>query len=151
MIEEEKKIMALKAGKIFKAMGYTVEYNRRFRDHVVDIFVKMKKTFSSDYEYWICFIHNNSGKVCREEIERLISIREIVREELLKKESNFCLDCQAIIISEIGFTKEADAAADKYSIELYSFDMLVTDYIDFIDTSKRLIKDLYDICSQHKV
>jgi hypothetical protein len=45
-----------KAARIFELEGYEVEYNRRFADCQIDIFIKQKKTVSSEYESWVCLV-----------------------------------------------------------------------------------------------
>ena len=125
-----------KAGRIFKAEGYEVQYDRCFANHKIDLFIKQKKTVSSEYESWICICDGGNRNVKKNDIDRLYHTREIVRKELIK-ESNLYTDCQAMYISGKGFTKGAIKAARIYGIELRTIEQLITDWRDFIDTRKK--------------
>ncbi|NIM10877.1 MAG: hypothetical protein GTO45_02720, partial [Candidatus Aminicenantes bacterium] len=115
-----------KALEIFKLMGYEVELNRQIAGHSIDIFLKKKKSIGNRYECWICFCDTGKRQVGKAGIDSLYPIREAVREEL-EKQPGICDDCQAIIISEKGFTKVAIEAAKVYHIELKTLDQLLTD------------------------
>lgn len=130
-----------KAGRIFKAEGYEVKYNRCFANHKIDLFIKQKKTVSSEYESWICICDGGNRKVRKNDIDRLYHTREIVRKELVK-ESNLYADCQAMYISGKGFTKGAIKAARVYGIELRTIEQLITDWRDFINTQEKLSWEL---------
>jgi hypothetical protein len=133
-----------KAGRIFEAEGYEVQYNRCFVNHNIDLFIKQKKTVSSEYESWICICDGGNRKVRKIAIDRLYHTREIVRKELLK-ESNLYTDCQAMYISGKGFTKGAIKAARVYGIELRTIEQLISDWRDFINTHEKLSQDLENL------
>jgi hypothetical protein len=133
-----------RAGRIFKAMGYDVEYNRCFAKHKIDLFIKQKKTVSSEYEFWICICDSGNRKVRKNAIDRLYHTREFVRKELAK-ESNLYTDCQAMYISGKGFTKGAIKAADEYWIELRTIEQLISDWRDFVNTQEKLSQELENL------
>ena len=82
------------AGRIFKAMGYEVEYNRCFAGHQIDVFIKRKKIIGDKYECWVCFCDNGNQKVKKNAVDRLYHTWNIVKKELAKP-----LYCEAIIFS----------------------------------------------------
>jgi hypothetical protein len=135
--------LRLKAGEIFRLMGYKVEFNRCFANGAVDIFLKKKEELSNDYECWICFINDEKRKVDKKEISRLYSIREAARKEL-ENESG---DCQAMVISESekGFTKKAVETAQMHKIELTSINQLTSDLKFFREKYKKLIQNLQSL------
>jgi len=133
-----------KAGKICAAMGYEVEYDRCFSGSKIDIFIKKKKILSSRYTVWVCLVDNRNRKVPKDTVDGLLITREIVRKELAK-ESDLHRDCQAMIISEMGFTKEARAVAGKYRLALKTLESLSRDKDEFIkeqEKRRRYIDDL---------
>jgi hypothetical protein len=130
-----------KAVEIFKLMGYDVELNRRIADHSIDIFLKKKKSIGNRHECWICFFDTGKRRVGKAAIDNLYPIREAVREEL-EKQPGTCDDCQALIISETGFTQGAIEAARVYHIELKTLDQLVVDLNNFYADQKKLIQNL---------
>ncbi len=125
-----------KAAKIFEAMGYEVEYDRCFSGSKIDIFIKKKKILSSRYTVWVCFVDNRNRKVPKDTVDGLLITREVVRKELAK-ESDLHRDCQAMIISEMGFTKEARAVARKYRIALNTLESLSKDKDEFIKNEEK--------------
>ncbi len=106
-----------KAGEIFKQMGFEVEFNRRMAGHVVDIFIKKKKTFGPKYECYICKCCAGDRKANRKNIDDVRVVLQAVREEY---------DCDAVIIAEKGFTKEAVKSAQRLGIELKTLEELET-------------------------
>jgi hypothetical protein len=133
-----------KAGKIFEAMEYEVEYDRCFSGSKIDIFIKKKKILSSRYTVWVCLVDNRNRKVPKDTVDGLLITREVVKKELAK-ESDLHRDCQAMIISEMGFTKEARAAARKYRLALKTLESLSRDKDEFIkeqEKRRRYIDDL---------
>jgi hypothetical protein len=133
-----------KAGRIFEAEGYEVQYNPCFANHNIDLLIKQKKTVSSEYESWICICDGGNRKVRKIAIDRLYHTREIVRKELLK-ESKLYTDCQAMYISGKGFTKGAIKTARVYGIELRTIEQLISDWRDFINIQKKLSQDLENL------
>ena len=129
------------AGRIFKAMGYEVQYNRCFAGHQIDVFIKRKKIIGDKYECWVCFCDNGNQKVKKNAVDRLYHTWNIVKKELAKK-SNLYSDCQAMFISRKGFTRGAVEAAKKYWIRLKTVEQLISDWRDFINTQKKLSQEL---------
>jgi hypothetical protein len=117
--------LAEKAAEIFRFMGFDVEMNREIAGHRIDIFLKKKKSIGNRYECWIGRCDTGKRRVGKDTIDRLYPIREEVGEELEKEPG--IDDCQALIISEKGFTKGAVEAAKVYGIELKTLDQLVAD------------------------
>jgi hypothetical protein len=130
-----------KAVEIFKLMGYEVDLNRRIAGHSIDIFLKKKKSIGNRHECWICFCDTGKRRVGKAAIDKLYPIREAVREEL-EKQPGICDDCQALIISEKGFTKEAIEAAKVYHIELKTPNQLAADLNSFYTAQKQLIQEV---------
>jgi hypothetical protein len=128
-----------KAAEIFKFMGFDVEMNREIAGHLIDIFLKKKKSIGNRYECWIGRCDTGKRRVGKDTIDRLYPIREEVREKLEKEPG--IDDCQALIISEKGFTKDSMEAAKVYGIELKTPDQLVADLNRFYADQKQLIKD----------
>jgi hypothetical protein len=91
------------AGRIFKAMGYEVEYNRCFAGHQIDVFIKRKKIIGDKYECWVCCCDNGNQKVKKNAVDRLYHTWNIVKKELAK-ESNLFSDCQAVFISSMALS-----------------------------------------------
>lgn len=111
--------------RILDGMGYDVEYNRTFANDQVDLFIKKKKDFSSTYNCWLCFCNNGNKKVTKSMVSRVNRVRAIVREEL-KKESYVCCSCQAVIISEKGFTRGCIETAREFNIALTTSEQLIS-------------------------
>ncbi|MGD2086778.1 MAG: restriction endonuclease [Candidatus Aminicenantes bacterium] len=132
------------AGRIFKAMGYEVQYNRCFAGHQIDVFIKREKIIGEKYECWVCFCDNGNQKIKKNAINRLYRTWNIVKKELAK-ESNLFSDCQAVFISRNGFTRGAVEAAKKYWIRLKTVEQLISDWWDFINTQKKLIRELENL------
>jgi hypothetical protein len=130
-----------KAAEIFKLMGYEVELNYQIADHSIDIFLKKKKSIGNRYECWICLCKEGNRRVGKDTINRFYQIREAFREEL-EKQPGICDDCQALIISEKGFTKGAIEAAKIYYIELKTLEQLAEDLNNFYADQKKLIQNL---------
>jgi len=128
-----------KAAEIFRMMGYEVELNYQIADHSIDMFLKKKKSIGNRFECWICFFDTGKRRVGKAVIHNLYPIREAVREEL-EKQPGICDDCQALIISETGFTREAVKAAKVYYIELKTPDQLAADLHDFHQRHNQSIK-----------
>jgi hypothetical protein len=128
-----------KAAEIFKFMGFDVQMNREIAGHLIDIFLKRKKSIGNRYECWIGRCDTGKRRVGKDTIDRLYPIREEVGEELEKEPG--IDDCQALIISEKGFTKGAVETAKVYGIELKTPDQLVADLNRFYADQKQLIKD----------
>jgi hypothetical protein len=128
-----------KAAEIFKFMGFDVEMNRQIAGHRIDIFLKKKKSIGNRYECWIGRCDMGKRRVGKDTIDRLYPIREEVGEELEKEPG--IDDCQALIISEKGFTKDAVEAAKVFGIELKTPDQLAADLNRFYADQKQLIKD----------
>jgi len=106
--------------KVFEGLGYIVEQDRELDGHTPDLFLRKKKSIGNRYECWICLIHNEEKKADKAFIDGIYPIREAIREELDRRAEECkecCDDCQAIIISETGFTPEAREAASVYKIE----------------------------------
>lgn len=106
-----------KAGEMFESMGFEVDFNYWTAGRSIDIFIKKKKTFGSRYECYICKCDEGNRKVNKKCIDDLLVVREEVREEFYKQKSA-CDGCDAIIISQKGFTKEAVRLAERQGIEL---------------------------------
>ena len=108
-----------KAGIIFERMGFEVEFNRQMAGHSIDIFIKKKKTFGNKYECYICQCREEKRKVNKDEVNHFRAVREAVE------------GCDAIIISEKGFTKGAVEMAAEHGIELKTLDDLEDDLKNF--------------------
>jgi hypothetical protein len=109
------KTLTQKAGEIFEQMGFEVEFNRQMAGHSIDIFIKKKKTFGNKYECYICHCREEKRKVNKDEVNHFRAVREAVE------------GCDAIIISEKGFTKGAVEMAAEHEIELKTLDNLEFD------------------------
>lgn len=133
-----------KAGKIFEAMGYEVEYDRCFAGCKIDIFIREKKILSSDYGTWVCLVDDRNRNVQKDAVEGLYHTWKMVKNELAK-ESNLYDDCQAMFISAKGYTKEARAAGREYQIELKTLELLRKDKEEFIKEVKKQIRDFDDL------
>ena len=114
-----------KAGNIFKLLGFNVEFNRPIGNFLIDVFIKKKKTFKDKYECWVCFCETGKRKVGKNTIIGSYPIKEAVRNQL--KEQQFpCDECEAMVISEKGFTKGAIEMAKTYGFELKTYDQLLS-------------------------
>jgi hypothetical protein len=133
-----------KAVKIFKAMGYEVEYDRCFPGGKIEVFIKEKKIIGDEYTSWICSFDKDNRKVRKEDVFGLYRDWQIVKQELARK-SNLYNDCQAMFISANGFTKGAIAASRKYRILLKTLDGLHNDKEEFIKTQEKLSRDFDDL------
>jgi hypothetical protein len=145
--EYERTSIKQKAARIFRLMGYNAEFGRCFGRYTIDVFIKKKKCIGNKYECWLCFFDEGNRKRIQDVIKRVFSIRDRVRQEL-KKESEVCENCHAVIIAEKGFTKKAIAAAKDYGIELITLNQLVSDLEDFKTIHKRLIRDFEALCQK---
>ncbi len=116
------------AGVIFVRMGFDVEFNRQMAGHSIDIFIKKKKTFGNKYEYYICVCRGEKRKVNKDEVNRFRDVQEAVE------------GCDAIIISEIGFTKDAVEIAGEHGVELKTLDDLEFDFRNFNPHIEKLIQ-----------
>ena len=105
-----------KAGDIFTAMGFDVEFNREIAGISIDIFIKKKKTFGYGYECYFCKCLDQNRKGNKTIVEDVLKTREVLREEFD--------GCDAVIISQKGFTKEAVKSAQKLGIEIISIEKL---------------------------
>lgn len=110
-----------KAGEIFKTMGFDVEFNRQIAGISIDIFIKKKKTFGYKYECYFCKCLEENRKGNKTTVEDVLKTREALRQEFGKQKSE-CDGCDAVIISQKGFTKEALKSAQKHGIELKSIE-----------------------------
>jgi hypothetical protein len=81
-------------------------------------------------------IYSNQ-KVRKNAIDHLYHILEAVRKELAK-ESNLYNDCQAMFISEKGFTKRAIEAGKEYLIVLITLKRLLDD----LENSRKVDRNL---------
>ena len=142
--EKEMKNIKLKAVQIFEALGYTVETNRYFGDHIVDIFIKREKIIGSEYESWVCLVSKGNQKVGKDDIRRLFHMWEAVRKELAK-ESNLYSDCQAMYISGNGFTGGAINMAKEKWIELTTPAHLHDDQVKFIKKCEEFHQEFVDV------
>jgi hypothetical protein len=122
------KTLKQKAGEIFKWMGFEVEFNCQMAGYSIDIFIKKKKTFGNKYECYICQCREGKRKVNKNEVNHFRAIREAVD------------GCDAIIISEKGFTKGAVEMAGEYGIELKTPDNLESDLRNFNSIIEKLIQ-----------
>jgi hypothetical protein len=122
------KTLKQKAGVIFEQMGFDVEFNRQMAGYSIDIFIKKKKTFGNKYECYICQCREGKRKVNKNEVNHFRAIREAVD------------GCDAIIISEKGFTKGAVEMAGEYGIELKTPDNLESDLRNFNSIIEKLIQ-----------
>jgi hypothetical protein len=121
-----------------------VEYDRCFSGSKIDIFTKKKKILSSNYTVWVCLVDNRNRTVTKDTVDGLYHSREMVKNKLAK-ESDLYRDCQAMIITAKGFSKEARAAARKYRIALKTLKSLSKDKDEFIkeqEERRRYIDDL---------
>ncbi len=100
-----------KAGKIFEEMGFEVEFNSKIAGHAVDIFIRKKKTFGNKYECYICKCQTGNRKTNIKTIRDVLTLLEAVRVEFS--------GCDAVIVSEKGFSKEAEKLAQTHGIELH--------------------------------
>jgi hypothetical protein len=141
--EYEPTSLKQKSSRIFRFMGYDVEFDRSFARYPVDIFIKKKDEFSNDYECWICLVNDEKCKVGKKEISRLYSIREAARKEL-ENESD---DCQAMVISESekDFTKKAVETAQMYKIELLTINRLTSNLKRFKEKYEKLIRNIQSL------
>jgi hypothetical protein len=141
-----------KTAEIFKLMGFDVEVNRNIAGHLIDIFLKKKKSIGNRYECWICLCISSSDKakkrVGKTEIDRLYSLREPVKKELEKQTGICCDDCQAIIVSEIGFTRGAIESARAFGIELKTLEQLFSGLKEFHSSRKQLSQNFETWLSQ---
>jgi hypothetical protein len=127
-------------GEIFKLMGFDVEFNREIGGHEIDIFIKKKKTIGNKYECSICDCKPGNRKKGKKIVTHFYSVREAVRNQL-KKQPDSCDECEAIIISEKGFTKGAVDSANEYGIELMSYEKLLYELVKFHSNQKKLTRD----------
>ena len=139
-----------KTALLFELAGYEVEHNRRFGGKEVDIFFKNKKIFGSNYESWVCLFYKGNGKVWKKSIDHLFHILEAVRKELSKASSRYN-DCQAMYISENGFTQGAIKTAKSKRIELVTrerFSKILENFIRDCEKTLRLstLLNLYILC-----
>lgn len=116
-----------KAGVIFKQMGFDVAFNRQMAGYSIDIFIKKKKTFVNKYECYICQCREEKRKVNKDEVSHFLAVREAVE------------GCDAIIISEKGFTKDAVEIAADHGIELKTLHDLENDLRNFNSHMEKLI------------
>lgn len=133
-----------KAGKIFQAMGYEVEYDRCFSGCKIDVFIKKKKIIGSHYESWVCLVDNRNQNVQKDAVEGLYYTWKMVKKEL-EKESDMYNDCQAMFISAKGYTKESRAAGREYWIALKTLESLRKDKEEFIKELEKQIRDFDDL------
>jgi hypothetical protein len=129
-----------KAVEIFKSMGYNVEYDRFFGKIKIDVFLK-KKILLDNYESWFCFFYDNNEKLQIDEINRLLPIVKIVKEEFAKQYTIYH-DLQAMVITKNGFTEEALAEARKYCIELNTIELLLKHKEEFMKNEEKLKKKM---------
>lgn len=114
-----------KFARIFDDKGYDVEYNRTFANDQVDLFIKKKKDGSITYNCWLCFCNNGNRKVTKRMVSHVNRVRTAAREEL-PKEPYLCCNCQAVIISEKGFTKGCIETAREFNIKLTTSEQLIS-------------------------
>jgi len=120
MVGEEKvtyvaaKTLPGKAGEIFKRMGFDIEMNREIAGHAIDLLIKKKKSFGDKYECYVCKCVEGKRKVEKNEIDVFLAVREAVSRE----------GCDAIIIAEKGFTKNALKLASEKGIILKTLEEL---------------------------
>lgn len=112
-----------RAGEIFKAMGFDVEFNAQIAGVSIDIFIKKKKTFGYNDECYFCKCLEGNRKGSKTIIEDVLKTREALRRELDGQKSE-CDGCDAVIISQKGFTKEAVKSARTYGIDLKTVEEL---------------------------
>jgi hypothetical protein len=124
------KTLTQKVGVIFEQMGFDVTFNRQMAGYSIDIFIKKKKTFGNKYECYICQCREEKRKVNKDEISQFIAVREAVD------------GCDAIIISEKGFTKDAMEMAGEHGIELKTLDNLESDLRNFNSHIEKLIQKM---------
>ena len=101
-----------KAGKIFNRMGFKVLFDYQVAGYAVDIFIQRKKLFSNDSECYVCRCHEGKRKMDEHEVDRFIQVREAA------------IGCDAVIVSEAGFTKGAVQLSSANGIILKNLDDL---------------------------
>jgi hypothetical protein len=150
--KDEEMSLEEKTAEIFKLMGFDVEVDRKIAGHFIDIFLKKKKSIGNRYECWICLCSTRGDKakkrVGKAAIDRLYSMRESVKEELEKQPEIRCDDCQAIIVSGIGFTGGAIESAGAFGIELKTLEQLFSGLKEFHSSRKQLTRDVETWLSQ---
>ncbi len=122
------KTLTQKAGIIFEQMGFDVAFNRQMAGHSIDIFIKKKKTFGNKHECYICQCCEEKRKVNKDEVNHFRAVREAVD------------GCDALIISEKGFTKGAVKIAAEHGVELKTLDNLESDLRNFDSQLEHLIQ-----------
>jgi hypothetical protein len=141
-----------RTAEIFKLMGFDVEVNKKIAGHFIDIFLKKKKSIGNRYECWICLCSSRGDKakkrVGKAAVDRLYSMWESVEEELEKQPGICCDDCQAIIVSEIGFTRGAIESAGVLGIELKTLEQLFSGLVEFHSSRRQLTQDFETWLSQ---
>ena len=110
-----------KTGEIFKLKGFEVEIDAQIAGFQVDILLKKRKSIGKLYEYYVCECKNWTSNVDQDVVTKSHSTREAARAAL--KTTN----CEAIIISESGFTCRAKLTAGSLGIELYTYDELLSE------------------------
>jgi hypothetical protein len=118
-----------KTGEIFIIKGFEVEYNIQIAGFQIDILIKKRKSIGKRYEYYICECKNWVKPVDQDVVSKLFAVREAAKEELKNKYD--CRNCDAIIVSNSNFTNRAKLTAEKYGIELYTDDELLSELMDF--------------------
>jgi hypothetical protein len=124
------KTLIQKAGVIFEQMGFEVEFNCQMAGHSIDIFIKKKKIFGNKYECYICQCCEEKRKVNKDEVNHFRAVREAVE------------GCDAIIISEKGFKKNAVEIAGEHGIELKTLENLESDLRNFNSHVEKLIQKM---------
>ncbi len=124
-----------KTGEIFKLKGFDVEIDAQIGGFQVDILIKKRKSIGKQYEYYVCECKNWASKVDQDVVTKSHTTRETARAVLKTK------NCEAIIVSESGFTNKAKLTAGEIGIELYTYDELLSELMDFDTYLSSLIQN----------
>lgn len=100
-----------KTGEIFKLKGFDVELDAQIAGFQVDILIKKRKSIGKLYEYYVCECKNWASKVDQDVVTKAHALRETARVELKAK------NCEAIIVSESGFSNRAKLTAGRLGVE----------------------------------
>jgi hypothetical protein len=118
-----------KAVKIFKWLKFKVKRNLEIAGHTIEAFIEIKNISDKFYEYWVCFFDAGKQKTGKDKVLEFYHITEAVKKEL-KKESpgEKYDDVRGLVVSEMGFTGEALALQEEYTIDLLTLEQLFSSF-----------------------